>query len=552
MTNNQTAIVRTGHGSTEIQSHAETASTALAAQAKAAIEARWIIAKSQPRNMETVRQELLKECLRPSFAESAVYLKPIGEGITGLSIRFVEAAQQAMGNIDAESVTIYDDDEKRIVRVSVTDFERNVSYGKQVTITKTVERKFLRRGQVPISQRTNSVGETTYVVPASEDDLLNKEGALVSKAMRTNGLRIIPGWLQDECMQIIRKTAADEAARDPDAEMRKLLDGFGQLGITPGDLEEYLAHPLSQIVPAELVQLRAVWKTIQDGEATWVDTLAHRTEMRGEDKRTEAKEKPQKPAAPAKASKGTQAVRDAMARKGKPPGVPEAALPPAIKVTDVTASPAATVEAVGFDPSATIVSPGKPAPEISTAADKPVDAVPLPGSIDTHTPVTAEIEAEAADMMAEAEAAEKTNAQAMADQIKGPPPETEKRPSRSKAAQEIRKAEVAGLPIVHEKKAGNYIRYGDPRNFDAGFGDPPTQDPPKINVPATEVGMRPAEPGQVDYGPPNGNGPEPATVAATETVPAHNPETGEAVEGDEPKWLTDDAPPPPPPKGEAF
>ena len=44
----------------------ETASTAIAAQAKAMVESRYIMAMRNPRNMDAVRQELLKECRRPS------------------------------------------------------------------------------------------------------------------------------------------------------------------------------------------------------------------------------------------------------------------------------------------------------------------------------------------------------------------------------------------------------------------------------------------------------------------------------------------------------
>lgn len=47
---------------------AETAANVLAAQAKAQVEARYMMAMHRPRNWDAVRQDLLKECRRPSFA----------------------------------------------------------------------------------------------------------------------------------------------------------------------------------------------------------------------------------------------------------------------------------------------------------------------------------------------------------------------------------------------------------------------------------------------------------------------------------------------------
>ncbi|MET0081249.1 MAG: hypothetical protein ABW119_22570, partial [Candidatus Thiodiazotropha lotti] len=168
---------------------------AAAAQAKAMIESRYVMAMHNPRNWDDVRQKLLKECRRPSFAnnKSTFYKKPIGKGVEGLGIRFVEVALRCMTNVLIETTTVYDDDDKEIIRVMVTDLESNISYPMDLRITKTVERsKPLDDGSF-ISVRKNSKGYDVYTIPATDDDLLNKRGAAISKAMRTLGLRIIPG-----------------------------------------------------------------------------------------------------------------------------------------------------------------------------------------------------------------------------------------------------------------------------------------------------------------------------------------------------------------------
>lgn len=242
-----------------------------AASALASVQARYAMAMRCPRNWDQVRTGLLHDCGRPNFASSARYNKPIGRGVTGPSIRFVEAALRHMSNIHQGSTTIYDDLEKRVVRLSVTDLESNTTYEQEITLAKTVERKKLATGQIPISSRTNSNGDIVYLVEASEDDLQIKEAAARSKAIRTLGLRLIPSDLVDEAMELIDETIKNKAAKDPDSERKKLVDAFVSIGIQPKDLVEYLQHELTRLVPGEIAELRSIYQAIRDGEAVWSD-----------------------------------------------------------------------------------------------------------------------------------------------------------------------------------------------------------------------------------------------------------------------------------------
>lgn len=257
----------------------ETASALVAAQAKATVEARYVMALQRPRQWDQVRQDLLKECRRPSFAnnKSALYRKPIGrDGVEGLGIRFVEVALRCMTNVLVESTMIFEDEMKEVHRVSVTDLESNLTYPQDVRVTKTVERSKPMDDGSYIAVRTNSYGKLVYTIPANDDDLLNKRAALVSKAMRTLGLRIIPGDLQDEAEDIIRRIRLDEAARDPDAERNRIADAFASIGVKASDLVDYLGHGLESCSPTELVDLRGLYGAIKDGEATWKSAMEER------------------------------------------------------------------------------------------------------------------------------------------------------------------------------------------------------------------------------------------------------------------------------------
>lgn len=271
-------------GSEQQLATVETSSTAIAAQAKAAVESRYIMAMRRPRNWDDVRTRLLRECDRPSFAAVARYKKPIGKGVEGLSIRFVEAALRCMTNVLPEVMAVYDDTTKKIVRVTVTDLEGNITYSQDVTITKTVERSKPADDGSYISVRTNSYGNKTYTVPGTDDDILNKENALISKAIRTLGLRLIPGDIQDEAEARLIKTARNKAAQDPDAERKSITDAFASLNVTPSMLEEYLDQKLTQLTPAQLVDLRALYSALRDGEATWKTVMDNKAAQTGKPK----------------------------------------------------------------------------------------------------------------------------------------------------------------------------------------------------------------------------------------------------------------------------
>lgn len=253
------------------QKSGELAASAAAAQAKAEIEAAYAIAIHRPRNVENARTRILEACRRPKFAETARYIKPVGtRRIEGPSIRFAETAIQAFGNIHNSTRLIYEDDEKRILKVSLTDLETNLSYGKEITINKTVERRSLKQGQVAISQRENSTGQIVYLIPATEDDLNNKINAAESKIIRNSGLRLIPSDIIDEAMDLCIQTL-NNGGEDKKARARKMADAFATLGIQPSDIEAYMGKPLAQATGMDFTSLTAIHNAIRDGEAKWAD-----------------------------------------------------------------------------------------------------------------------------------------------------------------------------------------------------------------------------------------------------------------------------------------
>lgn len=272
---NEAGTAREEFGARAMTTTNETHTSALVAAAQAAVNARFIMAIQRPRNWDEVRARLLKECDRPGFAEVARYNKPIGKGVKGPSIRFAEACLRYAGNLDAPVTTTFEDRYKRILHVAVVDFETNASYAIDITVDKTVERRELK-DRTLIAERKNSTGQTVFIVEATEDELLNKQNALVSKALRTQVLRLIPGDIVDEAQRRCIETMATEDKRDPGEAKKRLLDAFAEIGVYPRDLEVFVGHNLDALQPAELRELREVYATVRDGEATWAAVVEAR------------------------------------------------------------------------------------------------------------------------------------------------------------------------------------------------------------------------------------------------------------------------------------
>jgi len=297
-------------GIVETTTGMDVAANAVSAHAKAMVESRYIMAMRNPRNMDQVRQDLIKECSRPNFANnpSAFYRKPIGNGVEGLGIRFVEVALRCMKNVLIETKMVYENDQIEVHSVSVTDLESNITYPADVKVSKTVERSKPSDDGSYISVRMNSYNKPTYTIPAQDDDLLNKRGALISKAIRTLGLRIIPGDLQDEAEQLIKSIRANDAARDPDASRRRLIDSFAAVGVKVADLVAYIGRPLDTCTPAEAADLIGILGALKDGEATWATVMENKAKAADQDKPAGGP-KPEK-SATAKATKAAKQAAD--------------------------------------------------------------------------------------------------------------------------------------------------------------------------------------------------------------------------------------------------
>ncbi len=289
--------IRQEFGATEVTQHAETAMAAMAAQHRAMVEARFIVAMRQGRNWLQIRSEINDLCADPEFAAEALYVKPlsktpndwnaidkrerlrrrldgeVGDWPIGFSARFIEAALFCCGHFRTEAIILWEDDEKRITQCEVIDLCKNSSRGRTIVTTKNIERRYAQKDAEPIATRYNTNGQLVYIYPANPDQVIQMEASAVSKSNRTLGEALLPPHFKREWRARIEKTILDQAAKDPKAEMKKLLDAFADKGIKPEQIEVYLDHSPESLQPAELVALRKIYVAIANGDCTWKEVF---------------------------------------------------------------------------------------------------------------------------------------------------------------------------------------------------------------------------------------------------------------------------------------
>lgn len=277
------------------------AAVAAAEGAKARIQSAYLVALQKPRNENQARSRILDHCKQIEFAESVEYEKPVGgdNKAKGLSIRYTEVALKEWGNVLSSVNVVYEDEFSKRLRVDCLDLESNTTFGRDITINKTVERRSGKNRDV-IGQRFNTYGDKVFIVRATEDELITKENALISKAIRNEGLRLLPPDIKEESIKVARETVNQNIKENFQQAKKSIFDGFSNIGVWPKDLEAYLEHSLDNISPFELDTLRKVFTAIKTGESSWIDFV--RAKQREDDddddnaeKRLRGKQPPKKP-----------------------------------------------------------------------------------------------------------------------------------------------------------------------------------------------------------------------------------------------------------------
>lgn len=231
------------------QSMVEVAGT----RAEHEVQAAFVIAQKFPRNEQQCYTEIINSCKRPFLAEQAMYAYPRGGTlVAGPSIRLAEAMAQSWKHLDFGIEEVSQSNGVSVAKAFCIDLQKNTRS------TKTFYVKHERHSKKGITKLTD---------PREIYELVANQGA---RRLRACILAILPGDVVEAAVDQCKKTL--ESSDIPMADqVRKMVLAFDELGIKVEHLEKRLGHKLDAVIPAEIVTLKGVYKSLKDGMASRED-----------------------------------------------------------------------------------------------------------------------------------------------------------------------------------------------------------------------------------------------------------------------------------------
>lgn len=227
----------------------------------AEIQAKMILARNFPRDLERCMANILFECKNKKLAEKAMYEFPRGDSVVrGPSIRLVECVARHFGNIlsGVKEISTSADGRKATVKSFCWDLESNFADEKifEVEYTRTV-----KKGGIP----------TTYPItdPRDRYEMLANMGA---RRKRACVQAIIPTYIIDEAMEVcqetlenaIKKESGEKSIEEIRANMLEAFKGVAEW-ITEADFETVCGKPFDTLNAKDIVKLRALFNAIKEG-----------------------------------------------------------------------------------------------------------------------------------------------------------------------------------------------------------------------------------------------------------------------------------------------
>lgn len=222
----------------------------------AEVQASMVIAKRFPRNPIEAMDKILQACTRPTLADGALYsYSRGGTDVTGPSIRLAEVAAQAWGNVSFGVRELEQRGGESTVEAFAWDMETNT---RQVKVFQVAHERHTKRGVTRLTD------------PRDIYELIANQGA---RRLRSCILGVIPGDVIEAAVKQCEETLHANADTSPDG-IKKLADAFAKLGVSKEQIEARIQRRLESIRPAQVVQLRKIYASMNDGmssAADWFD-----------------------------------------------------------------------------------------------------------------------------------------------------------------------------------------------------------------------------------------------------------------------------------------
>lgn len=240
-------------GSNEIQSgYGRSTTTEMVTSRQAQeVQAAMVVAKRFPRNETQSINRILQSCKRKSLAEQAMYEYPRGgTKVTGPSIRLAESMAQNWGNLDFGIIELEQKNGESQVMAYAWDLETNTRQTKIFTVPHI---------------RSTKKGNVALTDPRDIYEMVANQGA---RRLRACILGIIPGDVIDLAIEQCNETLSGQCDGPLIDTVRKIAKTFqNAYGVTAPMLEKYIGCKLESFTMNDLIRLKKVYRSLNDGMA---------------------------------------------------------------------------------------------------------------------------------------------------------------------------------------------------------------------------------------------------------------------------------------------
>jgi hypothetical protein len=201
----------------------------------------------------------MNACSRPGLAAHALYqYAKGGTDITGPSIRMAEAIAQNWGNLDFGFREVSQANGESTVEAYAWDLETNV---RQTKVFQVPHIRHTKAGAYPVKD------------PREVYEMIANQAA---RRVRACILGIIPGDVIEQAVTQCESTLKTSTPVTPE-QVKKMVESFATKGVTKSQIEKRIQRSLDAITPAQMVSLRKIFNSLNDGmsaPADWFDAEA--------------------------------------------------------------------------------------------------------------------------------------------------------------------------------------------------------------------------------------------------------------------------------------
>jgi len=241
-------------------------------------------AMQQGRDLVVLEQELVSDFQSWDEADKGVYNLRFGKTeVRGLSVRAAEQVQYRMGHLRSEPTMVAIGNGDVQVNVAMCDLVKNNTVAFTSVVNGTIERKYQMDDRVLQGTRKNSKGETLYIYPANEGEMTRDLAKAQAVLWRNCVMKITPPHVRKAIFDTLKLAELGQFTKSRPKAIAEIVKTGSELrpSVSAKEIALFLGHQCDEMTSEEFVDLRSMFKAIEDKAVTWKEIMEQKAAREG-------------------------------------------------------------------------------------------------------------------------------------------------------------------------------------------------------------------------------------------------------------------------------